>query len=121
MPPDVQPPFLFGNFVDCTGWTRQLDTYSKAGDGMRRWEKPQSLLPICLWRTNKGLRLLNRPPPPPLPCLPCVAGQTSDLPPVYYTMSSILNLFSFPKLWSEAKWATPATLQAIQASGVPAG
>ncbi|KAL4429043.1 hypothetical protein ABPG77_006082 [Micractinium sp. CCAP 211/92] len=69
MPPDVQPPFLFGNFVDCTGWTRQLDTYS----------------------------------------------QTSDLPPVYYTMSSILNLFSFPKLWSEAKWATPATLQAIQA------
>lgn len=47
---------------------------------------------------------------------PCVAGQTSDLPPVYYTMSSILGLFSFPNLWRNVSWATPATLQAIQAS-----
>lgn len=33
MPPDVQPPFLFGNFVDCTGWTRQLEEYGEDGQG----------------------------------------------------------------------------------------
>lgn len=34
-------------------------------------------------------------------------------------MSSILNLFSFPSLWRNVSWATPAKLQAIQASPLP--
>ncbi|KAL4424164.1 hypothetical protein ABPG75_001465 [Micractinium tetrahymenae] len=68
MPPTVTPPFLFGNFVDCVGWSQKLYRYNKR----------------------------------------------SDLPPVYYTVSSILNLFSFPDLWSGAVWATPQKLLAIR-------
>ncbi|PSC74266.1 hypothetical protein C2E20_2665 [Micractinium conductrix] len=70
MPPEIIPPFLFGNFVDCGGWSRQLYRYR---------------------------RLQNR-----------------DLPPVYYTLSSILNLFSFPDLWEGYAWATAPVLRTIR-------
>ncbi|KAL4438542.1 hypothetical protein ABPG77_000190 [Micractinium sp. CCAP 211/92] len=68
MPPAIVPPFLFGNFVDCVGWSQKLYRYNKR----------------------------------------------SDLPPVYYTISSILNLFSFPDLWKDAVWATPQKLLQIR-------
>lgn len=49
-------------------------------------------------------------PSPPL----APADKKSDLPPVYYTVSSILNLFSFPDLWRDAVWATPQKLIEIR-------
>jgi hypothetical protein len=40
--------------------------------------------------------------------------QNQDLPPVYYTLSSILGLFSYPDIWQGAAWATPTTLNRIR-------
>jgi hypothetical protein len=40
--------------------------------------------------------------------------QNQDLPPVYYSLSSILGLFSYPDIWQGAAWATPTTLSRIR-------
>ncbi len=56
----------------------------------------------------------SRPTRPRSPPAPAPADKKSDLPPVYYTISSILNLFSFPDLWKDAVWATPQKLLQIR-------
>lgn len=146
MPPEVLPPFLFGNYVDCVGWSQLLDRYRKlsgaaagparttaacvAPDGLRSaWPDRQQ----CCSRLGQAqhvgvlvarsdcppgaavdLRLCGGYAPPP-----CLAGrQGNDLPPVYYTISSTLNLFSFPALWASVtptpSWATADRLTAIR-------
>lgn len=52
--------------------------------------------------------------PGPWPC-PAAGRDGSDLPPVWYTVSSLVNLFSFPKLWVGTGWTTEQ-LKATQAA-----
>ena len=48
----------------------------------------------------------------PFPLLAAAVAQTAGnlLPPVYYTMSSLANLFSFTHLWAGTNWTAPQLL-----------
>ena len=56
MPPAITPPFLFGNFVDCVGWSQKLYRYSEAGVGVSVQSSLQHRLTAASWRLGLEAR-----------------------------------------------------------------